>query len=93
MGYQTMHRMLNRVITATQCQMVQKVITVPGPVTLKLSTEGGYNHRLVSAATDSGEHTIAPLFEAEHVGSASVEAGITYAHMESFFNTGSKRFR
>ncbi len=60
-----------------------------GPLTLQLSTEGGYNHRLVSGADDSGEHSIAPLFETEHLGAASLEAGMRYAHMETFFNTGS----
>jgi len=60
-----------------------------GPLTLQLSSEGGYNHRLVSSANVNGEYNIAPLFESEHLGAASLESGIHYAHMENFFNTGS----
>jgi len=61
-----------------------------GPVTLQLSTGGGFNHRLVSTVNDAGEYQLAPLVDIAHTGATTVETGTAYAHMESFSNTGSE---
>ncbi len=60
-----------------------------GPLTLQLSSAGGFNHRLVSTATDEGDYTIAPLIDTDHSGATAVESTTRYAHMETFSNTGS----
>ncbi len=62
-----------------------------GPLTLQLSSGGGYNHRLVSTVDDSGNYALEPLVDIAHIGATSVEATTRYAHMETFSNSGSER--
>ena len=61
-----------------------------GPLTLKLTVGGGFNHRLVKTVDDFGEYTLAPMIDVEHTGNTAVQVGTAYAHMERFINDGSK---
>lgn len=60
-----------------------------GPLTLEITATAGYNHRMVSTATDYGGFSHPPLMAGYHTGDALLEAGVQFGVFEYLSNTGS----
>ncbi len=60
-----------------------------GPVDAKLSVSGSFGHWLVASVNDNGGYSYQPLVPSYHAGTAVVEPGMTYAHINYLLNRGS----
>jgi len=60
-----------------------------GPITVHISSRGGFNHRMLSTANDLGYGAYLPLVSRYHSGDGMAEPTVPFVHNHHVFNNGS----